>query len=149
MLLNTTQRESAVEDILDELKAAGLKATRQRRAIVCELVGDLTHPTAQGLFERLQPSFPTMSFATVYNTLSALASVHAVRPMSLGGATRFDPNTDPHHHAVCDSCDSVRDVPIGRAPRRPTLPDFEVERIEYIYRGICAVCAKGRGDATQ
>lgn len=141
MFLNATHDESAVEGILGELKAAGLKATRQRRAIVQELVGDESHPTAQGLFERLQPSFPTMSFATVYNTLSALASVEAVRPMNFGGATRFDPNTAPHHHAICDRCESVLDIAVGRAPRRPNLPDFEVQRVEYVYRGICAACA--------
>jgi Fur family peroxide stress response transcriptional regulator len=58
--------------MLADLKRAGLKLTPQRIAIVRELDGDETHPTAQELYERLLPAFPTMSFATVYNTLAAL-----------------------------------------------------------------------------
>src|SRR4051812_1394235 len=97
----------APESMLAELKRAGLKLTPQRIAIVHELEGDRSHPTAQELFERLRPAFPTMSFATVYNTLDALARCGLVGSLRLGNAVRFDPNKAPHHHAVCDACGRV------------------------------------------
>src|SRR6266496_2316352 len=101
-----------VEKMLDGVRKAGLKLTPQRMAIVKELAGDETHPTAQEIFERLQPSLPTMSFATVYNTLDALSSAGLCVALSLSpGSGRFDPNMSPHHHAVCDACGGVRDVP--------------------------------------
>ena len=111
--------------MLDRLRAEGLKLTAQRRAIVLQFATDESHPTAQELFERLRSAFPKMSFATVYNTLDALtdAGLSSTLRFSPGAppsaqdgepsyaqasrgreanAARFDPNVEPHHHAVCD-----------------------------------------------
>ncbi len=140
------------------VRASGLKLTPQRMAIVRELAADPTHPTAQELFERLRGALPTMSFATVYNTLDALAAAGLCAALSLSpGAARFDPNMAPHHHAVCDLCGLVRDVPCegaagaragaeGAAPAA-AVPGFEVRAVERIYRGRCASCAPQPGAA--
>ncbi len=132
----------SADTMLSDLKRAGLKLTPQRLAIVHELAGDVSHPTAQELFERLQPSLPTMSFATVYNTLAALSERRLCAARSLvRGAVRFDPNVEPHDHAVCDACGLVRDVPVPAAERRePRIKGFSVERVERVYRGSCADC---------
>ena len=58
--------------MLRDLRRLGLKLTPQRIAIVRLFAEDRSHPTAQNL-ERLRAAFPSMSFATVYNTLDALA----------------------------------------------------------------------------
>lgn len=146
------------------VRAAGLKLTPQRLAIVRELAADESHPTAQELFERLRPALPTMSFATVYNTLDALTTAGLCAALSLApGSGRFDPNMEPHHHLVCDRCGSVRDLPSAPAPaaappeddsvRRAisrVAPGFEVRSVERILRGLCAACAgvgHGRGRA--
>jgi Fur family peroxide stress response transcriptional regulator len=100
---------------------------------------------------------PTMSFATVYNTLDTLTSAGLCAAMSLSpGSGRFDPNMDPHHHLVCDRCGSVRDVPsppagrssdddsVGRAVAKEVAkisPGFEVRSVERILRGLCGRCA--------
>jgi Fe2+ or Zn2+ uptake regulation protein len=133
------------EAVLAELKRAGLKLTPQRIAIVRELATDCTHPTAQELFERLRPAFPAMSFATVYNTLDALAKLGRVGMLRLGSAVRYDPNTSSHHHAVCDACGTVIDLPA--LPPSPSLKrsieaisGFEVRGEERTYRGLCGRC---------
>jgi Fur family peroxide stress response transcriptional regulator len=86
-----------------------------------------------------------MSFATVYNTLDALVSAGLCTPRALSpGATRFDPNTAPHHHAVCDGCGLVIDLPIDSKlnPRAAHVPQgFAVRAVEQIVRGSCAACA--------
>src|SRR4029079_16140631 len=87
-----------------------------RLAIVRELAEDESHPTAQELFERLRTALPTMSFATVYNTLDALTAAGLCAALALShGSGRFDPNMAPHHHLVCDRCGSVRDLPSAPA----------------------------------
>lgn len=134
--------------MLSALKRAGLKLTPQRVAIVRELEHDTTHPTAQELYERLAPDFPTMSFATVYNTLDALAKLGLVGMLRLGNgnAVRFDPNTSSHHHAVCDRCGAVVDLP-APAPskksvaRAEKMSGFEIRTEERTYRGVCSQCA--------
>jgi Fe2+ or Zn2+ uptake regulation protein len=144
-----------MDDVAARVRAAGLKLTPQRLAIVQEIVRDPTHPTAQELYERLLPVMPSMSFATVYNTLDALASrgLCSVRAMS-PGASRFDPNMAPHDHVVCDECGMVRDIATstarrGRATKAAGSPEspglaptgFIVRSVEQIYRGLCADCA--------
>ena len=137
------------DEMLRDLKRAGLKMTPQRIAIVRLFAGDESHPTAQDLFERLRPAFPTMSFATVYNTLDALASAGLSGTLRLGNAARFDPNTEAHHHAVCDRCGAVHDISAGTlSPNaaavkklRRAAPGFAVRAVERVYRGVCARCA--------
>jgi Fe2+ or Zn2+ uptake regulation protein len=140
--------EERVVEMTECVRASGLKLTPQRLAIVRELAADPTHPTAQELFERLRPGLPTMSFATVYNTLDALAAEGLCTALSLSpGPARFDPNMKAHHHAVCDRCGLVRDVPseppVEQAPGAlAAAPGFEVRAVERIYRGLCATCAR-------
>src|SRR5438067_6151638 len=106
--------------MIHTLRARGLRITAQRIALVEAFASDATHPTAQDLFERLRPSFPTMSFATVYNTLDALARCGLTGELRISRATavRFDPNTSPHHHAVCDACGAIADIPADEPPKR-------------------------------
>ena len=135
--------------MLRDLKRAGLKMTPQRIAIVKLFAVDATHPTAQDLFERLRAEFPSMSFATVYNTLDALASAGLSSTLRLGNAARFDPNTSAHHHAVCDRCGAIRDIPAETmAPKAATVRKlrkvaggFSVRVVERVYRGLCSACS--------
>jgi Fe2+ or Zn2+ uptake regulation protein len=146
------------------LREAGLKATPQRIAILRALDGDETHPTAQELFERLQGDFPTLSVATVYNTLSALTRMSRCVPLELGGPVRFDPNVTAHDHAVCEGCGRIRDVvqpnmsQVAAAAATATphdsitgdaLAGFEVRRVERIYRGFCAQCTQAAESVAQ
>ena len=156
--MKRAEMSERVEKMLAGVRAAGLKLTPQRMAIVKELASDETHPTAQEIFERLKPGLPTMSFATVYNTLGALSSAGLCAAMSLSpGSGRFDPNMAPHHHVVCDLCGAVRDVPVGHSVSDGGLesataravaqvaPCFDIRSVERIFRGVCAACSRGRG----
>jgi Fe2+ or Zn2+ uptake regulation protein len=154
-----TRESERVKSMLAGVRKAGLKLTPQRMAIVQELAADETHPTAQELFERLRPVLPSMSFATVYNTLDALSRAGLCAALSLSpGSGRFDPNMAPHHHAVCDGCGAIRDVfpasprsgPLDRAePTAAALalaaPGFELRAVERIFRGLCADCVAHQG----
>jgi Fe2+ or Zn2+ uptake regulation protein len=147
------------QDAARALREAGLKATPQRLAVLRSLVGDETHPTAQELHERLAPEFPSLSVATVYNTLSALTRISRCIPLEFGGPLRFDPNVEPHDHAVCERCGSIRDVcdaldkESNASPAAASgyegLTGFTVKRVERIYRGLCATCVQDSSSARQ
>ncbi len=152
-----TEHKQRYERMVDDLRQKKLKLTPQRLAILRLFCADESHPTAQDLYARLRTTFPTMSFATVYNTLDALALAGLSSTLNLGGesrASRFDPNTDPHHHAVCDACGSITDIPVATpAPAASSrdahaldsaAPGFSVRAVERVYRGLCAACRKKR-----
>ena len=75
-------------------------------------------------------------------------------PGKRGDAARFDPNTDPHHHAVCDECGTVLDIAAGTLAPTPgatkklrrAAPGFSVRTVERIYRGLCSRCARQRSE---
>ena len=152
-------RHKRSEVMFERLKSLGLKLTPQRRAIVRQFAADESHPTAQELFERLHREFPKMSFAPVYNTLDALTQAGLSSTLRFAGqdsggreanAALFDPNVEPHHHAVCDRCGAITDVPArSLAPAEAaaraledTAPGFALRAVERIYRGLCGSCAR-------
>jgi hypothetical protein len=125
--------------MLRDLRRSGLKMTPQRIAIVRLFAEDPTHPTAQDLFDRLRPLFSSMSFATVYNTLDALARAgHA-------GIVRL-----PGRRGDAARCGAVLDIAAGTlAPSpaaarrlRKAAPGFSIRAVERIYRGLCVECVQ-------
>ncbi len=127
------------------LRATGSKLTAQRLAICSWLYGNDSHPTAADVYEALQPAFPTMSLATVYNTLSLLAGldlIHEVGTTS-DGSTRYDTNTQPHLNLVCIRCQQIIDVDgvdLSAFARLGPQYGFEVADVNVTVHGLCAAC---------
>ena len=86
--------------LIDGLRHAGAKLTAQRLAVCDWLYGNESHPTAADVYQALSEQFPTMSLATVYNTLSLLAELDLIHEVGSAddGSTRYDPKTAPHAH---------------------------------------------------
>jgi Fe2+ or Zn2+ uptake regulation protein len=138
-------------DISTAFRARGLKLTPQRQAIFAALYANATHPTAEAVYDVVRAQMSSISLRTVYQTLNDLADMGEISQVDLGlGSTRFDPNTEPHHHLVCSQCAAVFDVAVADVPdslARPVLPDgsgdgFVVEATDVIFRGVCATCAR-------
>ena len=89
--------------IEDLLRDAGLRVTRQRQAITRVLLTSEDHPDAEQVLSRAREIDPTVSQATTYRTLSALADrglVHAHQFRS--GATRFEADDSRHYDDLID-----------------------------------------------
>jgi Fe2+ or Zn2+ uptake regulation protein len=131
--------------LTDLFRANGRKITAQRQCIFRALEGDVTHPSAERVYEKVRRDMPNVSLKTVYQTLNDLAELGAISQLDVGtGSARFDPNVEtPHHHLVCRSCGKVRDLAAdfpgvtvsGRAAK-----GFAVESAEVVFRGLCDEC---------
>ncbi len=83
----------------------GLKVTAQRMAVMSALEQARDHPTAEELHAHLRIAVPGLALKTVYAVLHELAQLRLVEPIPMSvGATRWEPNTAPHAHFVCDNC---------------------------------------------
>ncbi|HUP86717.1 MAG TPA: transcriptional repressor [Acidimicrobiales bacterium] len=125
----------------------GLKVTPQRQCIFRVLDGNDVHPTADSVYAVARAEMPTISLKTVYSTLNDLAAMGEIHPLDLGtGSTRFDPNTDGHHHLVCTRCGKVRDVYVAARVQVPgdQLAGFTVDATEVVLRGLCDRCSASR-----
>lgn len=95
--------EDTDEALDDAIRAAGLRATRQRRAIFRALSGAEDHPDAVELHARARAIDPTVSLATVYRTLAALSAKGMINRLDFeGAATRFETADAPHHDHIVD-----------------------------------------------
>jgi Fe2+ or Zn2+ uptake regulation protein len=133
------------EQLTERFRSQGLKVTPQRQAIFRVLHGHQGHPTAETVHAQIVRDLPMVSRRTVYQTLNDLTAMGELGQIDVGtGSARFDPNLDPHHHLVCDDCgrvvDLVADVAEVTPPDRSVI-DFEVRRIEIVFRGRCSACA--------
>lgn len=125
--------------VLERLKAAGLRPTRQRLALARLLLeSGHRHLTAEELFHEARMAGIPVSLATVYNTLHQFTSVGLLREVVVDmGQSYFDTNTSHHHHFFDESSGRLTDIPdqdiaISRLPDPPA--GAEIERVEVIVR---------------
>lgn len=131
-------------ELTDRFRSQGLKVTPQRQAIFSVLFDNHVHPTAEAVHAEIIKDLPMVSLRTVYQTLNDLTAMGELGHIHVGtGSTRFDPNVEPHHHLVCDSCGRVVDVAAGPAidVSPGTHDGFTVTRTEIVFRGLCATCS--------
>lgn len=125
--------------IVDRLRQAGLRPTRQRMALARLLLdrGE-RHLTAEGLYEEALAAEVPVSLATVYNCLHQFTRAGLVREVVVDpGRSYFDTNTAEHHHFYHERSGTLTDIP-GSAISLGDLPEApkgtEVARAEVIIR---------------
>lgn len=132
---------------MQKYRDRGLKLTPQRIAIFDYLEGNKDHPSAEDIYRSVSKRFPTMSFATVYNTLAALRDRGSIRELAIDPAKkRYDPETDEHQHLICIECKRVVDL---AGTYKVELPeefrhDFTVLANHIEFHGLCPDCRAAR-----
>lgn len=106
----TKEIDEKVQNFISHCKEQGLKVTHQRLEIYREILLTKNHPSAEEVYRRVVPKLPTISLDTVYRTL-AFFEKHGLinRLHHLDDRSRYDPNTNLHHHLVCKYCNTVED----------------------------------------
>jgi len=132
-----------MEHSLPAPESVGL--TPQRRVVLDVIRSTDEHLTAGEIFERSRRRLPTISFATVYNSLRHLKGAGLIGEVSFGnGASRYDRETARHDHALCKECGRLVDfdlpatVDLTRAAARRSR--FKPESIHLTLIGVCPEC---------
>ncbi|MDA1099684.1 MAG: Fur family transcriptional regulator [Proteobacteria bacterium] len=128
-----------VANVIRDLRAVGLRPTRQRLALASLLFGcGNRHATAESLYDNAQQAGIKVSLATVYNTLHQFTSAGLLRQVVVNSTrSYFDTNIEDHHHFYFEDTGEIADIPNGRiASIAPTdLPaDMELSRVDIIVR---------------
>ena len=109
------------------LARAGLRPTRQRRALAELLIGDgrHRHVTAESLFAAARDAGEGVALATVYNTLKCFTEAGLLTEIAVDGArSYFDTRTEDHPHFYWEDTAELTDAPrdaleIRRLPQAP------------------------------
>lgn len=122
------------------LSGAGLRPTRQRRALAELLVGDgrHRHVTAESLFEAARDAGEPVALATVYNTLKSFTEAGLLTEISVDGArSYFDTRTEDHPHFYWEDEGRLTDAPadsveFARLPEAPA--GMEIAKVDVVIR---------------
>src|SRR5581483_10617395 len=126
--------------VLQLLERYGIRASAQRLVVTEHILKAKDHPSADELWGQIRRSFPTISRATVYNTLHRLAEKGLVRELALAeGRVVYDPITERHHHFIDVTDGSIHDVPWEALTvrRMSPLKGLEVDEYQVVMRGRC------------
>jgi len=137
------------KNLVATLKEKGIQVTPQRLAILEQLKLRKDHPSAEMIFQELKDEFPSLTLATVYNTLEKLrTSGLCIEVNPLHASARYDGNTAAHQHAVCINCQRVVDVhdaSVSIEPPEWLSKEFTLVNQNVIFYGLCKECQNSFG----
>ena len=122
------------------------KHFRKRNAILSYLQRTDSHPSAEMVYNQLKAEIPDLSLGTVYRNLSMFKQQGIIASLgTVNCVERFDGNTAPHVHFVCDNCDSVLDLPMLDVPEDLASAAAEqlggyVNTCQLTFTGVCKDC---------
>jgi Fur family transcriptional regulator, peroxide stress response regulator len=134
------------DTLIFSLRHAGLRITPQRMAICKMLVESFTHPTASEIYEHIIVFYPSLSLATVYNTLDVLVAQGKVNVLGDAGdgKVHFDANIEPHINLACVNCHKIVDVSSSFVAQMNTeiteSSGYNLLGSRVFYYGICPAC---------
>ena len=128
----------------ERLREKGVVPTVQRVAIWEYLQSRSDHPTAEEIYEVLSVDFPSLSRATVYNTLELLWKLGEIQQLIIADRrAHYDPNPNPHHHFYCWRCGRLLDVEVTCPfAERGQVEGNRVEAVQACFYGTCSDCLK-------
>jgi len=130
------------QDLASELKKRNIRPSHQRIQILDYLHKNQCHPTADQIYKDLQNEIPTLSKATIYNTLSLFVEAGLVRVLSIENKeTRYDIITETHGHFKCDHCGVIVNFELDPSSiAAEELTGFRISVKNVYFRGACPGC---------
>ena len=125
---------------------AATKQFRKRNAIMECLRSTDLHPSAETVHEMLRQEHPDISLATVYRNLALFKRQGLIQSLgTVNGVERFDANTMPHVHFICNGCDAVMDLPQVQVPQAlgteaEEATGCQVSSCQLTFTGLCQNC---------
>ena len=126
-------------DLVQFLRRAGLRPTRQRLALGSLLFGgEDRHVTAEMLHAEAVAAGERVSLATVYNTLHQFKRAGLLREIAIDGTKAyFDTNTSNHNHFLIESDGQLIDIP-GNSITIDGLPEppegMRISHVDVVVR---------------
>lgn len=131
-----------MEEVRQYLSHQGIKPSVYRLKIFHYLITRKTHPTAEEIFNHLRKEIPSISRATVYNTVRLFENKKIIQSINIEkNEARFDATIARHGHFRCSNCGKIFDVDIDDI-RIKGLEGFEIEKWQINLEGKCHQCRK-------
>ena len=143
--MNRTERQR--EQFREQVRSAGLRATKSRIAVLC-LLADRAVPMSHAEVTDALSS-QDWDRATLYRNLTDLTDAGLLRRFDLGdrvwrfelATTAHDAESTEHPHFLCTSCGDVQCLPTLQLPAGRNLPRaVTAGSVAIQVRGVCDTC---------
>ncbi len=119
-----------------------------QRKIILEIMKDnLTHPTADEIYEQARKIDAHISRGTVYRNLGNLSAQGEILKISVpNGSDHYDSQLHEHFHFCCSKCGKMYDVPQSisveaeKVSSAMSKDGFKVNSYNLIFSGLCPEC---------
>ena len=132
----------SLKELSNKLKRNDIRPSHPRLKVLEYLLTHLCHPTVDQIFTGLVKEIPTLSKATIYNTLKLFIEAKLVRVLTIeDNETRYDIMTENHGHFKCESCGTIFNFSITIDDfLADDLQAFEIKEKNVYFSGTCPKC---------
>lgn len=130
----------------DLLRAAQLKVTPQRTAILQLLKESREHPGVEKVHKMILKRYPSVSLATIYKTLELFKEKGLIQEVAASSRqVGYDGQPHFHPHLVCKSCKEIKDMSPGEIPEEyekeaAEKHGYQVSSKQLFLYGLCSEC---------
>ena len=124
----------------------GSKNFRKRNAILQYLRQSKDHPSAEKIYTDLKREIPDLSMGTVYRNLNLFKEQGLITAVAtVNGVERYDPDTTPHVHFICNTCNAVEhleqlETPEALNAEAENAIGCKVGACQLYFTGQCRTC---------
>jgi len=135
-----------MEQVSNRLRAAGMRVTAPRVAVLSVLDAAGDHPRVDQVIERVRAAGVSVSTQATYDVCEALHRAGLARRIApAGGPVRYESRVgDNHHHLVCRDCGVAVDVDCAVGEAACLEPSdangFRIDEAEVTFWGLCPSC---------
>src|SRR5690554_4377150 len=129
------------KNIAEQLLDKQIKPSSHRIKVMEYLLANRNHPTVEQIYTKLKKQCPTLSKATISNSLSLFVEAGLVRVLTMEGKeARYDLDLENHGHFKCESCGDIFDFAINIDDCVADLDNCIVHEKHVLFKGICSEC---------
>ncbi|MBE6357548.1 MAG: transcriptional repressor [Lentisphaerae bacterium] len=123
------------------------KCTPQRLAVYECVADNRCHPDVDSVWEHVRKKLPTVTRESVYRILNEFAGHNIIWRLDHVNSARYDSNTLPHGHFICEECGAISDFALENdvASFANAVPG-EIRHMEIRFTGLCSNCCSSPGD---
>ena len=134
-----------VDSALKRLKDRGYKYTGKREKILEIFFNEKRYMPAKEIMNRMEGSYPNLSFDTVYRNLSLLEDLGILEATEFHGERQYriscSSEEHHHHHVICTKCKKT--IQLDLCPMQilqDMFGDFKITGHKFEIYGYCSDC---------
>lgn len=133
-----------IEKLKEQLLSKKINPSSSRVNILAYLQSNKTHPTVDRIYMDLREVMPSLSKATVYNTVNLLAEAGLIKTLEINvNESRYDIEVFDHGHFLCCECGEIYNFKLEMEDfQSDDLEGFVLQSKDVYFKGICPKCRK-------